>query len=35
MDTMVGLKTITLQTTEESGITVENLVESITTTESE
>lgn len=35
MDTMVGLNATTLQPTEEPSISVENLVESITTTESE
>jgi len=35
MDTMVGLNVTTLQPTEEPRISVENLVESITRTESE
>lgn len=35
MDTMVGLNATTLQPTEEPSISVENLVESITITESE
>jgi hypothetical protein len=35
MNTMVGLNVTTLQPTEEPSISVENLVESITRTESE
>lgn len=35
MDTMVGLNATTLQPTEEPSISVENLVEGITITESE